>query len=143
MRPHRYFCKGPGNAISAIVSIPYNLNKWAPVQNIGRFDGTDFPSKVINLGENIGGLPMSVSKRRAVIEVFGDIPVDRENLDFLYARRHCATVRHGKGRDLRYVAEYFDLEMAIWKTLDRIRKRDGGKIALEVKRRLVDSIAAK
>jgi hypothetical protein len=85
---------------------------------------------------------MSVSKRRAVIEAFGPIPVDAENLDFLFSRRHCATVPDGKWRDLRYVAEYFELETAIRETLDRIRQRDGGKIANEVRRALADSIAA-
>jgi hypothetical protein len=31
---------------------------------------------------------MSVSKRSAVKAVFGNIPVDAEYLDWLYARRH-------------------------------------------------------
>lgn len=85
---------------------------------------------------------MSVSKRSAVIKAFGPIPVDAENLDFLYARRALAKVNDGKWRDLRYVAEFFELETAIQKTLDRIRQRDGAKIANEVRRRLA-SIAAR
>jgi len=85
---------------------------------------------------------MSVSKRNAVKAVFGDIPLDRENLDWLFRRRHCATFRDGKWRDLLYVAEYFELETAIRETLDKIRARDGGRIALEVRRRLIESIAA-
>jgi hypothetical protein len=85
---------------------------------------------------------MSVSKRSAVIKAFGPIPVDRENLDWLFRRRHLSKVDDGKWRDLRYVAEYFELETAIRETLDRIRQRDGGKIANEVRRALADSIAA-
>jgi hypothetical protein len=84
---------------------------------------------------------MSVSKRRAVIEVFGNIPLDAEYLDWLYARRHLATVPDGRWRDLAYVVEFDELEQVIWKTLARIRKRDGAKIATEVKRRLIDSIS--
>jgi len=86
---------------------------------------------------------MSVSKRRAVIEVFGPIPLDAELLDWLYARRHLATVRDGKWRELAYIVELDELETAIRETLDKIRARDGGRIALEVRRRLIDSIAAK
>jgi hypothetical protein len=86
---------------------------------------------------------MSVSKRSAVKAVFGDIPVDAEYLDWLYARRHLATVRDGKWRELAYVVECDELEHAMLETLAKIRQRDGGKIALEVRRRLIDSIAAR
>jgi hypothetical protein len=84
--------------------------------------------------------PVAKTKRAAVAKVFGNIPVDSENLDFLFRRRHCATVRDGKGRDLRYVAEYFELDQAIRQTLDRIRERDGARIAKEVAARLADGI---
>jgi hypothetical protein len=79
-------------------------------------------------------------KRDANAKVFGNIPVESENLDFLYGRRHLATFRDGKWRDLKYVAEYFELQQAIWTTLDRIRERDGLKICKEVADRLVDGI---
>ena len=46
-------------------------------------------------------------------------------------------------RELAYVVELDELEQAIWKTLDRIRQRDGAKIANEVRGRLADSIAVK
>jgi hypothetical protein len=42
---------------------------------------------------------------------------------------------------LAYVVECDNLEQVIWKTLDRIRERDGAKIANEVRDRLADSIA--
>jgi hypothetical protein len=86
---------------------------------------------------------MSKTKREAVIKAFGPIPLDAEYLDWLYARRHLATVPDGEWRELQYIVELDELETAIRETLDRIRQRDGGKIALEVRRRLIDSIAAK
>jgi hypothetical protein len=39
------------------------------------------------------------------------------------------------------IVEFDELEQAIWKTLDRIRKRDGTKIFKEVTDRIVDSVA--
>jgi hypothetical protein len=90
--------------------------------------------------------PRAVQTRFKVItisKVFGNIPLDREYLDWLYARRHLATVRDGKWRELRYVVELDELEHAILETLARIRKRDGEKIARKVADRLADSIAAK
>jgi hypothetical protein len=50
--------------------------------------------------------------------------------------------REGRWRELAYVVECDNLEQVIWKTLDRIRKRDGAKIANEVRDRLADSITA-
>jgi hypothetical protein len=70
-----------------------------------------------------------------------NIPVDSENIDFLYSRRHLATVRDGKWRELKYVTEFDELERVIWKTLDRIRKRDGIKIFKEATDRIVESVA--
>jgi hypothetical protein len=86
----------------------------------------------------------SKAKRAAIAEAFGDVPVDSTNIDFLYSRRHLATVRDGRprARELRYIIEFDELQQAIWKTLDRIRKRDGARIANEVAGRLVDSIRA-
>jgi hypothetical protein len=60
----------------------------------------------------------------------------------VYSRRHLATASNGGWRDLKYVAEFYELEQTIWKTLDRIRKRDGVKILREVADLLVDSVAA-
>jgi hypothetical protein len=45
-------------------------------------------------------------------------------------------------RELAYVVEFDELEHVIWETLDRIRRRDGAKIARKVADRLADSIAA-
>jgi hypothetical protein len=56
--------------------------------------------------------------------------VDSENLDFLHSRRHLATARDGKWRDLKYVIEF-----------DEFRQRDGIKISKEVADRLIGSIA--
>jgi hypothetical protein len=81
------------------------------------------------------------AKREAIAKAFANIPVDSENMDFLYNRRHLATVRDGKWRELKYVIEFDELEQAIWKTLDRIRKRDGTKIFKEVTDRIVESVA--
>jgi nucleoside-triphosphatase THEP1 len=75
--------------------------------------------------------------------VFGAIPVDSDNLDWLYPRRHLAKVHDGKWRERQYVVEFDELEHVILETLDRIRKRDGAKIANEVAARLVDSIAVR
>src|SRR6267378_687367 len=49
----------------------------------------------------------------AIAKVFGDIPVDRENLDWLYARRYLVTVRDGAWRDLAFVIEADNLEASI------------------------------
>jgi nucleoside-triphosphatase THEP1 len=68
------------------------------------------------------------------------VPVDSENMDFLYSRRHLATVRDGKWRELKYIVELDELEQVIWKTLDRIHKRDGIKIFKEVASRVIDSV---
>ena len=69
------------------------------------------------------------AKRAAIKKAFGrDIPIDSQSIDFFFARRNLAKTRLGKWRDLKYVDELFDLEMVIWKTLDRIRARDGMKI---------------
>lgn len=80
-------------------------------------------------------------KREAIRRVFGNIPVDAENRDWLYARRHLTTRRDGAWRDLAFVIEYDELEASIRRTLDRIRKRDGAKIANEVAAGLADSFA--
>jgi hypothetical protein len=81
------------------------------------------------------------AKREAIAKAFGGVPVDSGNIDFLYNRRHLATVRDGKWRELKYIVELDELEQVIWKTLDRIRKRDGIKIFKEVTDRIVDSVA--
>jgi hypothetical protein len=87
-------------------------------------------------GAKVGAQAM----RKAIYETFGDIPVDSENLNFLYSRRHLATVPDGKWRELRYVVELDELEQAIWKTLDRIRERDGARIFKEAASYLHESI---
>jgi hypothetical protein len=81
------------------------------------------------------------AKREAIAKAFGDIPVDTENIDFLYNRRHLAKVRNGKWRELQYIIEFDELEQAISKALDRIRERDGVKILKEVADRLIGGIA--
>jgi hypothetical protein len=79
---------------------------------------------------------MSISiktKREAVTATFG-VPVDPEDvsyIDFMFARRHLATVRERGHRELRYIIEIDDLELAITTTLARIRERDGDKIFRE------------
>jgi hypothetical protein len=80
-------------------------------------------------------------KRAAIAKVFGSIPVDNENLSWLYARRHLTTCRDGTWRDLAYIVEADELEASIRRVLDRIRKRDGSRIAREVAVGLADSIA--
>lgn len=80
-------------------------------------------------------------KRKAVAEAFGDIPIDSENLNWLFRRRHLAKIRDGRSRrELRYVVDYFELERVISQRLEEIRQRDGAKIFREVAGRLVDSI---
>jgi hypothetical protein len=49
------------------------------------------------------------AKREAIAKAFGDVPVDSENMDFLYSRRHRATVRDGKWRELKYIVELDEL----------------------------------
>jgi hypothetical protein len=62
-------------------------------------------------------------------------------LRWLYTRRGLAKVRDKRGwRDPAYVIEYQDLEETVWKTLKRIRARDGKKIADEVAAGLIKSI---
>ncbi len=90
--------------------------------------------------------PQAISakaKREAVAEAFGNIPVDSENLNFLYSRRHLATAVEERGwRELQYIVELDELEQHVLTVLDRIRGRDGTKIFKEVADRLADSIAA-
>jgi hypothetical protein len=86
--------------------------------------------------------PKTSAKREAVAKVFGKHPVDSTHLNFLHARRHLATVKDGRWRELAYVIELDELEQHVWTTLDRIRERDGAKIFKEVAERLVDSVAA-
>jgi|SRR5260221_10412959 hypothetical protein len=83
------------------------------------------------------------AKREAIAKALPAVKVYPENMDFLYSRRHLATVRDPDlgGRELRYIVEFDELEQAIWKTLDRIRKRDGLKIFKEVADRIVGSVA--
>jgi hypothetical protein len=71
------------------------------------------------------------AKCKAIAEAFGSIPVDSENKDFLYSRRHLATVRDGKWREPKYIVELCELEQAISKTLDRMHERDGARIFKE------------
>jgi hypothetical protein len=68
------------------------------------------------------------AKREAIAKALPGVKVYPENMDFLYRRRHLATVRDGKSRELQYIVEFDELEQAIWKALDRICKRDGIKI---------------
>jgi hypothetical protein len=62
-------------------------------------------------------------------------------LNWLYTRRHLGTVRDGAWRDLAYVVECDNLEKAIRDTLDLIRRRDGVRVANEVRDRLADGLA--
>lgn len=83
------------------------------------------------------------AKRAAIARVFGNIPADDSDyVNFLYKHRHFVTVRDGKWRDLAFVVEADDLEAQVRRTLDRIRKRDGARVAREVAGRLADSLAA-
>jgi hypothetical protein len=52
------------------------------------------------------------------------------------AAGHRGRVADSKWRELAYVVEFDELEQAIRKTIDRIRQRDGAKIANEVADRL-------
>jgi len=91
---------------------------------------------------SVRGQPMATAKQKhaAVVATFGNIPLDSENLDWLYSRRHLPTVRDGKWRDLRYVVECDELERGVRTALDRIRTRDGARVRREVADRLADSI---
>jgi predicted HTH domain antitoxin len=51
--------------------------------------------------------------------------------------------RNTNTRELQYIVELDELEHVILETLARIRQRDGAKVANEVRRRLIDGIAAK
>ena len=51
--------------------------------------------------------------------------------------------KYGQRREPAYIVELDELEQVTLETLDRIRQRDGGRIANEVRRRLADSIAAR
>jgi hypothetical protein len=84
-----------------------------------------------------------MSKRKAVIETFGPIPLDSQYVDFLYARRHLAKVRDPRLADVfepAYIAQFFELDDAISKTLAEIRRRDGVEIVREVIKRLIGSL---
>jgi hypothetical protein len=82
------------------------------------------------------------AKREAVTKVFHQKNLDPEYLDFLYSRRHLATVREPAGhRELKYIVELDELETAISKTLDRIRKRDGMKYFKEAAVDLLRDVA--
>lgn len=73
------------------------------------------------------------TKYQAVVKTFG-VPVDPEDvdfIDFMYARRHLATVPEGGWRELAYIIEVDEMEHAITSGLDRIRARDGDRICKE------------
>ena len=82
------------------------------------------------------------TKREIVAKTFGIPvdPVDREYIDFMYARRRLATVPERGGRELAYVAEWDETESAIWAMLDRIRARDGLEVCREVAGNLIEGI---
>jgi hypothetical protein len=64
-------------------------------------------------------------------------------VDFLFPRRHLAKAPDPRLADVfepAYIAEFFELEAAIGKTLARIRKRDGKRISREVAERLIGSL---
>lgn len=73
------------------------------------------------------------TKYQAVVKTFG-VPVDPKDvdfIDFMYARRHLATVPERGWRELAYVIEVDELEHAIITGLDRIRARDGDRTCKE------------
>jgi hypothetical protein len=45
------------------------------------------------------------AKREAIAKALPGVKVYPENMDFLYRRRHLATVRDGKSRELQYIVE--------------------------------------
>lgn len=72
------------------------------------------------------------AKVAAVTETFGKVdPKDASHVQFLYARRGCATVRERGRRELIYVIELDEVERLTLTTLDRIRERDGERIYRE------------
>lgn len=83
------------------------------------------------------------AKRDAIAKAFGAVPVvDPQHVDFLYSRRHLATVPGRLGPELQYIVEFDDLEKIVSETLARIRQRDGTKIFREVADRLIGSVTA-
>jgi hypothetical protein len=81
------------------------------------------------------------AKRIAVAKVFGrKHPIDSAHLDFLHRRRHLATVKDRQWREPKYIVEFDELQQHVWKALDRIKERDGARIAREVADRLADSV---
>jgi hypothetical protein len=64
------------------------------------------------------------AKREPIATTLGNV-LDSEYADFLYSRRHLAMVRKGNWVGPRYIVELQELEQAMSKVLDRIRKRDG------------------
>ena len=84
-----------------------------------------------------------VGKRKAVIAAFGNLPLNSQYVDFLYARRHLAKTPDPRLPGVfepQYIAEYFELEAAIGKKLAEIRKRDGKAICREVTEGLIRSL---
>jgi hypothetical protein len=85
-----------------------------------------------------------VTKRQAVIAAFGNLPqLDSQYVDFLHPRRHLAKAPDPRLPDVfepAYIAEFFELDHAIGKTLAKIRKRDGRKICKEVIEGLIRSL---
>jgi hypothetical protein len=84
-----------------------------------------------------------VTKRKAVIAAFGNLPPDSQYVDFLYARRHLAKAPDPLPDvfEPAYLGELIELDEAITKTLREIRKRDGEKIFREAADNLIASIA--
>jgi hypothetical protein len=79
-------------------------------------------------------------KRKTVAAIFGVIDPEDSYTNFLFERRHLATVPERGGRELQYVVELDDLSHGITTTLDRIRERDGKKIFREVATYLREAI---
>jgi hypothetical protein len=98
--------------------------------------------------KNGGGAGMPAKPRigvkqncEIVARTFGPVdPDDISDINFLYARRHLATLPGRRGRDLRYVIELQELEELIGTTLDRVRERDGERIGKEAAAYLHDAV---
>jgi hypothetical protein len=82
-----------------------------------------------------------INKLEALEATFGPLdPEDVSYINFLHARRHCATVPGRPGhRELAYVVELQELEEMIWTLLDRICERDGYRIGKEAAAHLTTS----
>jgi hypothetical protein len=81
------------------------------------------------------------TKRAAIAKAFGDVPVEPENIDFLYRGRDLAKIPARGRQELAYFVEFDNVGQVIEEMLGRIRQRYGAVSFAKVAERSIGRIA--